>query len=304
MNELEQRVADEIRRRGPVPFSEVMDLALYDPEHGFYASGGAAGRRGDFITSPEVGPLFGAVVARALDEWWRATGRARSVRGGRGRRRRGHARRSRCSPRSRRARRRCGTCSSSGRRRCARAKPSTWRSRIPALAFAPDRAEDEDGDIRPPEVATGPIVVSLDSLPRLHGRSVVVANELLDNLAGRPPRTSRRPLVRGAGRARRRPAGRDARARRRTGPRRAGRCTDPGADGRATRWVRDARESRRRASRSTTRDTTASMATRDPGEWLRTYRGHQRGGAPARRPRRPGHHLRGRGRPAARRRHA
>jgi len=31
-----------------------------------------AGRGGrDFVTSPEVGPLFGALVARALDGWWR-----------------------------------------------------------------------------------------------------------------------------------------------------------------------------------------------------------------------------------------
>ena len=35
----------------------------------------AAGRRGDFITSPEVGPLFGAVLARALDAWWHELGR-------------------------------------------------------------------------------------------------------------------------------------------------------------------------------------------------------------------------------------
>ena len=48
-------------------FAEVMEQALYDPESGFYATSGVAGRRGDFITSPEVGPLFGAVVARALD---------------------------------------------------------------------------------------------------------------------------------------------------------------------------------------------------------------------------------------------
>jgi SAM-dependent MidA family methyltransferase len=35
-----------------------------------------AGRRGaDFITSPEVGPLFGAVIARALDGWWHELGR-------------------------------------------------------------------------------------------------------------------------------------------------------------------------------------------------------------------------------------
>lgn len=60
---------------GPVPFSQVVELALYDPEVGFYATGGRAGRRGDFLTSPEVGPLFGAVVARALDTWWDEAGR-------------------------------------------------------------------------------------------------------------------------------------------------------------------------------------------------------------------------------------
>ena len=32
--------------------------------------GGSAGRRGDFITSPEVGPLFGAVLAGYLDAEW------------------------------------------------------------------------------------------------------------------------------------------------------------------------------------------------------------------------------------------
>ena len=36
---------------------------------------GPAGRRGDFLTSPEVGPLFGAVLARALDAWWDELGR-------------------------------------------------------------------------------------------------------------------------------------------------------------------------------------------------------------------------------------
>ncbi len=58
-----------------VPFSVFMHRALYDPDTGFYATGGAAGRRGDFVTSPEVGPLFGAVMARALDAWWIELGR-------------------------------------------------------------------------------------------------------------------------------------------------------------------------------------------------------------------------------------
>ncbi len=46
----------------PVGFDEFMASALYG-EGGFYTLGGEAGRRGDFITSPEVGPLFGAVIA-------------------------------------------------------------------------------------------------------------------------------------------------------------------------------------------------------------------------------------------------
>jgi SAM-dependent MidA family methyltransferase len=57
-----------------VPFSEFMSQALYGSA-GFYTSGGRAGRRGDFITSPEVGPLFGAVVARFLDAEWARLGR-------------------------------------------------------------------------------------------------------------------------------------------------------------------------------------------------------------------------------------
>jgi SAM-dependent MidA family methyltransferase len=56
-----------------VPFSTFMELALYG-DNGFYTSSGRAGRRGDFITSPEIGPLFGAVVARFLDAEWRRLG--------------------------------------------------------------------------------------------------------------------------------------------------------------------------------------------------------------------------------------
>ena len=60
-----------------VSFETFMDLALYGDD-GFYSSGGGhAGRRGDFITSPEVGPLFGAVLARAIDAWWEQLGRPR-----------------------------------------------------------------------------------------------------------------------------------------------------------------------------------------------------------------------------------
>jgi SAM-dependent MidA family methyltransferase len=42
---------------------------------GFYTTTGQAGRRGgDFITSPEVGPLFGTVIAGYLDDCWEKLG--------------------------------------------------------------------------------------------------------------------------------------------------------------------------------------------------------------------------------------
>jgi SAM-dependent MidA family methyltransferase len=74
--------ADEIRAAiaaagGAIPFSEFQRIALYGAE-GFYnrPDGGRAGRRGAaFITSPEVGPLFGAVLARYLDATWEALDR-------------------------------------------------------------------------------------------------------------------------------------------------------------------------------------------------------------------------------------
>ena len=67
-----------IRDSGPMAFERFMELALYGAE-GFYTreGGGSAGRRGDFLTSPEVGPLFGAVLARFLDAEWERLGRPR-----------------------------------------------------------------------------------------------------------------------------------------------------------------------------------------------------------------------------------
>lgn len=68
-------VRQRIRRAGPIGFDEFLEIALYAPGAGFYETGGAAGEReGHFLTSPELGPLFGAVMARALDAWWRDLG--------------------------------------------------------------------------------------------------------------------------------------------------------------------------------------------------------------------------------------
>ena len=49
-----------------------MSLALYHPEHGYYARAARrTGRSGDFFTSVDVGPIFGSLLARQFAEMWR-----------------------------------------------------------------------------------------------------------------------------------------------------------------------------------------------------------------------------------------
>src|SRR6476646_5850304 len=46
-----------------------MDLALYDPEYGYYARAAQrSGRAGDFFTSVDVGPLFGELLEAQVFE--------------------------------------------------------------------------------------------------------------------------------------------------------------------------------------------------------------------------------------------
>ena len=73
-----QALFDRIHREGPVRFDVAVEALLYG-DGGFFASGAGAGKRADFVTSPEVGPLFGAVVARALDAEWERLGRGRDA---------------------------------------------------------------------------------------------------------------------------------------------------------------------------------------------------------------------------------
>ena len=63
-----ERVQTEIQGRGGVlPFDRYMDLVLYEPGLGYYASGTRKfGRQGDFVTAPELGSLYGRCVARQV----------------------------------------------------------------------------------------------------------------------------------------------------------------------------------------------------------------------------------------------
>lgn len=68
--------AEIVRQRGWISFARYMELALYTPGLGYY-SGGATkfGVAGDFVTAPEISPLFGRTLARACVPWLETYGR-------------------------------------------------------------------------------------------------------------------------------------------------------------------------------------------------------------------------------------
>lgn len=70
---LKNVIIAEIQGQGAIPFRDFMDLALYHPLHGYYMSEREKmGRDGDYLTSPEVSPLFGAMIGRQLREMWQS----------------------------------------------------------------------------------------------------------------------------------------------------------------------------------------------------------------------------------------
>jgi len=71
--------AEIVRHDGWLPFDRFMSLALYEPGLGYYAGGrrkfGTMPSEGsDFVTAPEMSPLFGRAMARQIAQAMGATG--------------------------------------------------------------------------------------------------------------------------------------------------------------------------------------------------------------------------------------
>jgi SAM-dependent MidA family methyltransferase len=68
--QLVDRIRDAIdASRGWISFERYMELALYEPGLGYYSAGARKlGPAGDFVTAPEISPLFGHTLAAQCDE--------------------------------------------------------------------------------------------------------------------------------------------------------------------------------------------------------------------------------------------
>lgn len=172
-------IVERIGREGPIGFDAFVELALYG-EHGFFTRARGAGRAGrDFVTSPEVGPLFGALVARALDGWWRDAGAPDPfllIEAGAGR---GRLARDVLAA--------APECAGALRYVLVERSPTLRAAQRDLLtvepfedALGPMMRDDEDAPL--PVAGMGPIATALDDLPAVGLDGVVLANELLDNL--------------------------------------------------------------------------------------------------------------------------
>ena len=280
-------LAARIARHGSVGYDELVEVALYHPDGGFFAAGGGAGRAGaDFVTSPEVGPLFGAVVARYLDARWDELGRPDPfvvVEAGAGR---GAlalavlAAAPRCAPALRYV-----LVERSAELRARQGEHLPLVHPFEVLGPQPDPELDSP----PPGQGVGPLVCGLEDLPAQRIDGVVLANELLDNV---PFRLAER-TAEGWAEVRvtlreHRPAellaaldDTSAELLDRLAPDAQVGSRVPVQD-RAAGWLARARELLVRGSVLVVdyASTTADLASRPMGDWLRTYRGHARGGDP------------------------
>ena len=59
------QIAREVSALGGfMPFERFMEMALFEPPYGYYVGGAHKfGAAGDFLTAPEISPLFGRAVA-------------------------------------------------------------------------------------------------------------------------------------------------------------------------------------------------------------------------------------------------
>lgn len=63
-----------IRASGPLTVERYMEIALWHPHWGYYATHAPVGARGDFVTAPEISQVFGELIGLWLADLWQRSG--------------------------------------------------------------------------------------------------------------------------------------------------------------------------------------------------------------------------------------
>lgn len=69
-NALKDIIVRMIRENGPMDVGTYMNLCLGHPRHGYYMTRDPFGAAGDFVTAPEISPMFGEMVGAWLADLW------------------------------------------------------------------------------------------------------------------------------------------------------------------------------------------------------------------------------------------
>jgi len=83
--ELSAAIRNKITINGPIPFSEYMEMALYQPGLGYYSAGlQKFGEGGDFVTAPQLGNIFARCLAKQVEQVGRGLGQYEIIEAGAG----------------------------------------------------------------------------------------------------------------------------------------------------------------------------------------------------------------------------
>ncbi|MGE0653422.1 MAG: class I SAM-dependent methyltransferase [Alphaproteobacteria bacterium] len=75
MSALTARIAEEIAASGPITVARFMEMALTEPELGYYMTRYPFGAAGDFTTAPEISQMFGEIIGLWSAVTWETMGR-------------------------------------------------------------------------------------------------------------------------------------------------------------------------------------------------------------------------------------
>lgn len=77
---LKARIVAEIRAHGPMPVARFFEIAVADPQAGYWQRRSIIGTAGDFITAPEISQIFGELVGLWCAGAWQSMGMPATVR--------------------------------------------------------------------------------------------------------------------------------------------------------------------------------------------------------------------------------